>query len=234
MAHISIRNLSVEFKIYGANSRSLKKQILSQATGGRIASGADDSMRVKALDNISLEVNEGDRIGLVGHNGSGKTTLLRTLAGIYKPTGGEMEISGRVGTLIDPSAGMDHEASGIENIYLRGYILGMSKLEIDSKVDEISEFTELGDYLKFPVKTYSSGMVARLVFAIATSITPDILLIDEGIGAGDAAFQTAVTKRLDDLYHGAKILIVASHSEDLIDKYCNKRLEMNHGKITVV
>ena len=162
MAHISIKNLTVEFKVYGSSSRSLKNQILSQATGGRIAENADDAVTVKALDNVSLEINDGDRIGLVGHNGAGKSTLLRTLAGIYKPTEGSIEIEGTVGTLIDPSAGMDPEATGIENVYLRGYILGMCRHEIDEKVDEIAEFTELGDFLHLPVKTYSAGMFSPL------------------------------------------------------------------------
>jgi len=229
MVRISIKNLTVEFKIYGSNSRSLKKQILSQVTGGRIAGGADDSITVRALNNVSLEIRDGDRIGLVGHNGSGKTTLLRTLAGIYKPTAGSIEIEGTVGTLIDPAAGMDPEATGLENIYLRGYVLGMKKHEIDSKIDEIAEFTGLGGFLELPVKTYSAGMFSRLAFAISTSVSPEILLVDEGIGAGDAAFQSAVNSRLNDLYGGVRILILASHSTSLINAHCNKQCELQRG-----
>ena len=229
MAHISIKNLTVEFKIYGSNSRSLKKQILSQATGGRIAGGADDSITVRALNNVSLEIRDGERIGLVGHNGAGKTTLLRTLAGIYKPTAGSIEIEGTVGTLIDPAAGMDPEATGLENIYLRGYVLGMTKREIDSKINKIAEFTGLGGFLELPMKTYSAGMFSRLAFAISTSVSPEILLVDEGIGAGDAAFQNAVNSRLNDLYGGVRILILATHSIDLVNAHCNKQYELQRG-----
>lgn len=229
MAHISIRNLTVEFKVYGSNSRSLKKQILSQATGGRIAENADDTITVKALDNVSLEINDGDRIGLVGHNGSGKTTLLRTIAGIYKPTGGTIEIEGSVRALLNPAAGMDTEATGIENIYLRGYVLGMSKREVDGKVNEIAEFTELGKFLNLPVKTYSAGMFSRLGFAISTSLRPDILLIDEGIGAGDASFQERAHERVNNMMGQANILLIASHDQTLLNSYCDKFVSIAAG-----
>lgn len=231
MAHISIKNLSINFKIYGLNSLSLKKQILSHITGGVIATQADDSISVKALHNISLEISDGDRIGLIGHNGAGKSTLLRAISGLHKPTGGSIKIEGTVGTLIDPAAGIDMEATGIENIYLRGYILGLSKHEIDDMIDEIADFTELGNFLDLPTRTYSVGMLSRLCFAISTSIAPDILLIDESIGAGDAAFQEKANKRIRDLHHGAKILLLASHSEDDIHLYCNKTIEFEKGSI---
>jgi len=231
MAYISIENLTVEFKIYGMNSRSLKKRVLSQVTGGIIAAGADDAVTVKALDNISLEIKDGDRIGLIGHNGAGKTTLLRALSGLHKPTGGKIEIKGAIGTLIDPSAGMDMEATGIENIYLRSYILGMTKQQIDSTIEDISDFTELGNFLHLPTKTYSAGMFSRLSFAISTSISPDILLVDEGIGAGDAAFLEKANKRIKNLHNGAKILLLASHSIENIKTYCTKAIEFKRGKI---
>lgn len=231
MAHISIKNLTVEFKVYGSSSRSLKNQILSQATGGRIAENTDDAVIVKALDNVSLEINDGDRIGLVGHNGAGKSTLLRTLAGIYKPTSGSIEIEGTVGTLIDPSAGMDLEATGIENIYLRGFVLGMSKGEIDEKIEGIAEFTELGDFLHLPVKTYSVGMFSRLGFAISTAISPDILLIDEGIGAGDAGFIEKVNKRMNEFLFKTKIILFASHNQQLLDSICHKKLRVDTGRL---
>jgi hypothetical protein len=160
MAHISIENLTVEFAIFGANSRSLKNQLLSQATGGRVMSGIRDVVTVRAIDGLNLEINDGDRVGLIGHNGSGKTTLFRVIAGIYKPSGGALTIEGRVGALLDPTAGMDAESTGIENIYLRGYMLGMSRREIASKLDEIADFAELGDFIELPMRTYSAGMFA--------------------------------------------------------------------------
>jgi ABC-type polysaccharide/polyol phosphate transport system ATPase subunit len=229
MAHISIENLTVEFAIFGANSRSLKNQILSQATGGRVMSGARDIVTVRAIDGLNLEIKDGDRIGLVGHNGSGKTTLLRVLAGIYKPSGGALTITGRVGALLDPTAGMDPESTGIENIYLRGYMMGMSRREIASKLDDIAEFTELGEFLSLPMRTYSAGMFARLAFGVSTAAHNDILLIDEGIGAGDAGFQKKARERIEGLFDRTPIVVLASHSEALIDQFCTRRVEMDHG-----
>src|SRR5487761_2252631 len=165
------------------------------------------------------------------HNGSGKTTLLRVLAGIYKPNGGAITIEGQVGALLHPSAGMDPESSGIENIYLRGYMMGMSRREIASKLDEIADFTELGDFLELPMRTYSAGMFARLAFAVSTAARHDILLIDEGIGAGDAAFQKKAQQRIGNLFDRTPIVILASHSEGLISEFCARRVQMEHGVV---
>lgn len=218
------------FSVFGSSARSLKNTLMAQATGGRVMSGARDIVSVRAIDGLNLEIRDGDRIGLVGHNGSGKTTLLRVLAGIYKPNAGEITIDGRVGTLIDINAGLDPEASGIENIYLRGYLLGTGRKQIDRAVDDIAEFTDLGDFLQLPIKTYSAGMAARLVFAVATAFENDILLIDEGIGAGDAEFQEKAQKRVERLFSRTAIVLLASHSEDLIARFCNRRIQMEHGK----
>ena len=231
MAHISIKNLTVDFRVYGSNSRSLKNQLISQATGGRIAGGRDDSVTVRALDDISLEIFDGDRIGLVGHNGAGKTTLLRTIAGIYKPTAGSIVIDGAIGALIDPIAGMDMDATGFENIYLRAYVLGMSKRQIDLRIEEIAEFTELGDFLNLPIKTYSNGMYSRLGFAISTSIDSDILLVDEYIWAGDASFLIKVEKRVHEFVNKSRIFLFATHDENLMNRLCNKKLEFSGGRI---
>ena len=231
MAHISIRDLSVEFAIFGSSARSLKNTIVAQATGGKVMAGARDIVAVRAIDRLNLEINDGDRIGLVGHNGSGKTTLLRVLSGIYKPVAGRVTIEGKVGTLLNPQAGMDNEATGIENIYLRGYVLGMNKRQIEEQIDDIAEFTDLGDFLHLPMRTYSAGMAARLAFGISTAIHNDILLIDEGIGAGDAEFQDKAQKRIESLFARTSIVLLASHSEDLITKFCNRRLQMEHGKL---
>lgn len=231
MARISIKDLSVEFAIYGSSSRSLKNTIMAQATGGRIMSGARDVVAVRAIDGLSLELRDGDRVGLVGHNGSGKTTLLRVLAGIYKPARGTITIEGRVGTILDPTAGIDTEATGIENIYLRGHLLGMTRREIEASIDDISSFTDLGDFLALPMKTYSAGMSARLAFGISTALQHEILLIDEGIGAGDDAFQEKAQKRIEGLFARTSIVLLASHSEDLIKRYCNRKIRMDHGQL---
>jgi len=231
VARISITNLSVDFAIFGASSRSLKNRILSQATGGRVMTGARDIVAVRAIDGLNLEVREGERVALSGHNGSGKTTLLRVLCGIYKPSTGVISVEGRVGALLDSSAGMDFESTGIENIYLRGYMLGMSRAQIASKIDEIAEFTELGEFLELPVRTYSAGMFTRLAFAVSTAVESDILLIDEGIGAGDASFQHKVQQRIEGLFQRTPIVLLASHAEALIQKFCTRRLSMEHGKL---
>jgi ABC-type polysaccharide/polyol phosphate transport system ATPase subunit len=231
MAEISIEKLSVEFAIFGARARSLKNTVIAQATGGRIRPGARDIVRVRAIDNLTLSVKEGDRNGLVGHTGSGKSTLLRALAGIYKPSGGRISITGKVGTLLNPQAGLEPEASGYENIFLRGYLLGMSKREIESKLDEIAAFTELGEFLALPMRTYSQGMAARLGFAISTAMHNDILLIDEGIGAGDKGFQVKAHERISGLFDRTPIVILASHAEEIVRRLCNRVVEVQHGKI---
>lgn len=231
MARISISDLSVEFAIYGSSSRSLKNTIMAQATGGRIMAGARDVVAVRAIEGLSLELKDGDRVGLVGHNGSGKTTLLRVLAGIYKPARGTIIIEGRVGTILDPTAGIDPEATGIENIYLRGHLLGMTRREIEASIDDISSFTDLGDFLALPMKTYSAGMSARLAFGISTALQQEILLIDEGIGAGDDAFQEKAQKRIEGLFARTSIVLLASHSDELIKRYCNRKIRMDHGQL---
>ncbi len=234
MAHISIQNLTVEFKVYGTSSRSLRKEVLFHATGGRIASGSKEVVTVKGLDDVSLEIGDGERIGLIGHNGAGKSTLLRALAGIYKPTGGAIDIDGTVSALLDPAAGMDPEATGRENVFLRGCLLGLTRKQIHAKVDEIGEFAGLGDFLELPVKTYSAGMHARLGVAISLAIEPDILLIDEGISAGDAQFQQKLDAVIDRVFAQSSILILASHDQNLLRKYCHRVVSFAHGKIVDV
>lgn len=231
MAHISISDLSVDFAIFGSDARSLKKNFVSQATGGRILADARDVVAVRAIDKLSLEIEDGERIGIIGHNGSGKSTLLRVLSGIYKPTGGSITIEGRISTLLDPVAGMDGEATGYENIFLRGYLLGMSTRDIRSRLEDIAEFTELGKFLSLPLKTYSNGMIARLAFAISTAGSSDILLIDEGIGAGDESFRKKAEDRIEKLFAKTSIVLIASHSEELLSRFCNRRIGMNRGKL---
>lgn len=231
MPHISIRDLTVEFAIFGSRALSLKNTLLARATGGRVMAGARSIVMVRALENLNLEINDGDRIGLVGHNGAGKTTLLRVLAGIYKPVGGSVTLQGRVRTLFESSAGIDHEATGLENIYLRGCILGMSRREIDARVDDIASFADLGDFLHLPMRTYSAGMSARLAFAISTTLHNDILLVDEGIGAGDHGFQEKAQQRIENLFTRASIIVIASHSEELIRRFCNRRVQLEQGRL---
>jgi ABC-2 type transport system ATP-binding protein/lipopolysaccharide transport system ATP-binding protein len=233
MASIDLENVVVSFPVYDQGARSLKKRIISATTGGRIESDADSGKIsvVQALDGVTLSLRHGDRVGLVGHNGAGKTTLLRVLAGIYEPTMGTAKITGHAAPLFDVALGMDPESTGYENIVLRGLFLGLSHNEINARVDEIAEFTELGSFLELPIRTYSAGMRMRLAFAVSTSIEPDILLLDEGIGAGDAAFLEKASRRLKEFTEKAAIIVLASHSEGLIRQMCDKAVLMEHGKV---
>jgi len=226
--------LGVQFPVYNAPTRSLKKAILRTATGGRI--GADHSGRicVRALDQLSFDIGEGDRVGLVGQNGSGKTTLLRVIAGVYEPTEGSIAINGRIASLLDISMGLESEATGYENIVLRGLMMGIKPKEIRKKVDDIAEFSELGDYLGMPLRTYSSGMVMRLAFSVSTNIDPEILIMDEWLSVGDANFVEKAEKRLQELLKRTPILIIASHSQDLINKMCTKVMKLANGRLIAI
>jgi lipopolysaccharide transport system ATP-binding protein len=225
------QGLTVEFPIFENSHRSLKKKVLHLSTGGIIGNDAGNHPVVCALDRLDFNLKDGDRVGLVGHNGSGKTTLLRVLSGIYAPTRGSLSIKGRTASLLDVSTGVDPDATGFENIYLRGIMNGFRPSRIRDKIDEIADFTELGEYLNLPVRTYSSGMMLRLTFAISTSIDADILIMDEWLSVGDADFQEKAAKRLKALVDNASILVLASHSPDLIANVCNRKIQLEHGKI---
>jgi len=230
MASVVLDKVSVTIPIYNLGARSFKKQLLRFSTGGTLNNDSQYVL-VKALDQINLEIKHGDRVGLAGHNGAGKSTLLRVLAKIYEPTTGSLHINGHVSPLLDVMLGINPESTGYENIIIRGLLLGMSRQEILKKMPEIAEFTELGDYLSLPVRTYSSGMQLRLAFSVATSIQPEILLMDEVIGAGDTAFMRKAKKRLDQLMDQASIVVLASHSEEIINKLCNKKIFLERGRI---
>jgi ABC-2 type transport system ATP-binding protein/lipopolysaccharide transport system ATP-binding protein len=231
MSSIELDSVSVEFPVYHMNARSIKNQILRFGTGGKILANAGNSIAVKALDNITLRVEHGDRIGLLGHNGAGKSTLLRVLAHIYEPTAGKLTIKGKVSPLLDIMFGIDTESTGYENIMLRGILLGLTRKQIEAKTDEIAEFTGLGSYLSVPIRTYSAGMKLRLAFGVATSISPEILILDEVFGAGDQTFFDKAKQRMQELIAKSSIVVLASHSRDIIEKFCNKILLLEMGKI---
>ena len=228
---IVANGLTVEFPIFENSHRSLKKKVLHLSTGGIIGNDAGNHPVVCALNSLDFTLKDGDRVGLVGHNGSGKTTLLRVLSGIYAPTRGSLRMTGRTASLLDVSTGVDPDATGFENIYLRGIMNGFRPSRIRDKIDEIADFTELGEYLNLPVRTYSSGMMLRLTFAISTSIDADILIMDEWLSVGDANFQEKAAKRLKALVDNASILVLASHSPDLIENVCNRKIQLEHGRI---
>jgi ABC-2 type transport system ATP-binding protein len=226
---IDVRNASVAFPIFDAKSRSLKKRVLGKV-GGRIGTESKVPI-IEALRDISVSFGHGDRVGLVGHNGAGKSTLLRLLSGIYEPTRGTSRITGRVAPVFDLGVGMDHEISGYENIIIRGLYLGMTRREMERRVDDIAEFTELGDYLSMPLRTYSTGMRVRLALGVVTSIDPEILLLDEGIGAVDSAFMDKARDRLVDLVRRSGLLVFASHSDDLLLELCTSAVWLDEGHL---
>lgn len=232
MSRVSIETHEawVEFPIFDAKSRSLKKAFLGKA-GGAIGRNSSDVVVVEALRDINLSLKEGDRVGLVGHNGAGKSTLLRLLSGIYEPSRGSARIRGRVAPVFDLGVGMDPEISGYENIIIRGLFLGQTRKQMLAKIDEIADFTELGEYLSMPLRTYSTGMRVRLAMGVVTSIDPEILLLDEGIGAVDAEFMKKARTRLQSLVARSGILVFASHSNEFLAQLCDTAMWVDHGQI---
>lgn len=231
MAFIELKNVTLDLPVYGVQGRSLKKQVMRWGRRNSIAEGNDGVIVVRAINDLNVRFERGDRIGLIGHNGAGKSTLLRVMAGIYAPTAGTVTREGRAVPLLDISHGMDENSTGMQNIRLRGLLLGMSEDEIREKQRGIAEFTELGDYLDLPIRTYSSGMRVRLAFAISTAVDAEILLLDEVMGVGDASFMHKAEARMADLHGRAEIVVLAIHANNAIRKMCNKVLWMDHGRM---
>lgn len=233
MTRIAIESISIDFPIPTHKGYSIKNAVLDKARriGGHMVDSSTATRVVRAIDNVTLHLKDGDRLGLVGHNGSGKTTLLRVIAGVFAPSSGRVEVVGRCVTMFDIGLGIDAEASGYENIYMRGLILGLSEREIEAKTQEIAAFSELGSYLDLPVRTYSSGMAMRLMFSIATSIEGNIVLMDEWIAVGDQDFRQKANVRLKEVTDRAGILVIASHDPGLLRGLCNLGLVLEHGRI---
>lgn len=235
MVSITARNVSVVFPMVGSDSRhgsKLKKKTGRAATsvGGKIILEDDHPVGILALDHLNLNVRPGDRIGIFGPNGSGKSTLLRVLGGIYPPTAGEVEVTGKVSAMFSLNLGVNVEATGLENIELKGLMHGLKRREIVELIPEIADFSELGDYLHLPVKTYSSGMRMRLLFSIASALNPEILLLDEWVSTGDKNFREKVDERLEKMLDNTPIVIIASHNEKRIENWASRRIRMDRGK----
>ncbi len=228
MVSIIAENVSLTYRVHRKLGLSLRPA--PGPTGGRIE-GAGRTQHVKALDGVSFTLGAGDRLGIVGHNGSGKTTLLKVLYGIFEPTGGRVQVDGRVDALFNISLGFRPEATGRRNIVLRGLINGWSEEQIAERMTDIIAFSELGDFIDMPLKSYSQGMAARLAFAVATSLEPEILLMDEWIGAGDAAFQEKAKVRMNQMAERAGIIVLASHNHSLLKRTCNRILELEKGRV---
>lgn len=232
MALIDLQNVSVSMPIYNSRGRGLKHEILRRTVGGNLEHPKDKRITVvQALDDVTLQIKDGDRIGLIGRNGAGKTTLLRVMSRIYPPTAGKANIIGSISSMTDLSVGMNPEATGYENIILRGVMLGLTRKEATALIPDVEEFTELGEYLELPIRTYSSGMMLRLSFAVSTAVKPDIIILDEMITAGDAAFLDKARTRITDLIERASILILATHDDATLRQFCPTVIWMRSGRI---
>jgi ABC-type polysaccharide/polyol phosphate transport system ATPase subunit len=231
MARLVFDTVTVEYPVYNSRGKSLRSQLARISTGGLIHRESSTVQIITALKEVSFELRHGDRLGLTGHNGAGKSTLLRTMAGVYAPVSGRVQREGRVATVLELGAGMDSELSGYENIIRMSLLLGLPPGAIRKKIPEIEEFTQLGDFLNLPVRTYSSGMATRLMFAVATSTEPDILLVDEVFGAGDAEFQEKARSRMEDLISSVGIFVFASHDFGALKRYCTRFFRLEHGRV---
>jgi ABC-type polysaccharide/polyol phosphate transport system ATPase subunit len=231
MAFLRLRDVSVEFPIYSLGSRSLKKHLFHRTTRGNLGRDSQDRITVMALSDVSLDIEHGSRIALIGANGAGKSTLLKVLAGIYEPTRGRVLASGRVSALLTASVGLNFDATGRENILMRGILMDIDPQRMRAHIDEIAEFTELGPYIDMPVRTYSAGMLISLCFAAATAFPPEILLMDEWFGAGDAGFLAKAKRRMGDFVSGTSITVLASHSLPLLEAWCDRAILLDRGRI---
>ncbi|MGQ0635154.1 MAG: ABC transporter ATP-binding protein [Planctomycetaceae bacterium] len=227
MTSIDLANVNLIFRIRQNRRIPFKDFIVKRM----FLTSVNPVLEVRALENVSLQVREGDRLGVLGHNGAGKSTFLKLLAGIYPPTSGSRRVCGAISSLFDLSLGFEPEASGWENIAFRGYLQGETPRTIREKLQEIAAFSELGEFLNSPVRYYSSGMLVRLAFAVATSIDPEILLLDEVLAAGDLAFQKKCQKRMREMMDKARLIVMVSHDMQALADFCNRAIWLDHGRI---
>lgn len=227
MSNIAVNNLSVKFRVYHDRSPSIKDYISSFFKSHQ-KSGYSDFY---ALNNVSFKISQGERVGVVGHNGAGKSTLLKAICGIYSPSFGSVAVNGRIAPLLEIGAGFHHEFTGRENIYLNGAILGYSKSQIKSLESEIIRFAELEEFIDNPVKYYSTGMYLRLAFSLATAVQPEILILDEMFAGGDSSFVTKASERMIKVVDEAKIMVLVSHDVELLRRFCNRVIWLDHGTI---
>lgn len=229
MNHIELDDVSVHFALFEPGARSLRKRMINAATGGKLARDVKGHTVVKALNHLTFSIREGERVGLLGVNGAGKTTLLGVLAGVYEPNIGRIAVEGSVGSLINITLGTDAESTGRENILLRAALLDIPREEILERMEEIIDFSELGEFIDLPVRTYSTGMNMRLAFSVATMMRPEILLMDEWLSVGDKDFSVKAQKRMSEMLDASKILVLATHSKALAMEQCTRLIWLEHG-----
>jgi lipopolysaccharide transport system ATP-binding protein len=231
VATIRLDDVQLIYPIYSVRAQSLRHTMINLAIGGRLLRGNNDVVHVNALEGISFRLEDGDRLGLLGHNGAGKSTLLKVLAGVYEPTRGNVQMTGVVASMLDIGNGIDWEATGVENVKIMSRLRGMRAAQINAQMEEVISFSELGAYADLPMKTYSAGMAARLIFTLATSFKSDILIMDEWLGAGDTQFIQKATDRMNELVGHARIMVLASHNFALLQATCNKLLVLEKGRM---
>ena len=232
MSHsIELRGVNLDYPVYSVRAQSLRNAVFNLAVGGKLFKANNDVVVVRALQNVNFKIEDGDRLALVGHNGSGKTSLLKVVAGIYEPTRGNIVTRGSITSMISLSSGLDIEATGIENIKKLGMMRMLPSKLIKERIPSIIEFSDLGDFIHLPVKTYSAGMLARLMFSVATEFDADILVLDEWLSAGDAAFVLKAADRMASLVGKAKIVVLATHDPALVRKVCNKVVHLEGGSV---
>ncbi|MEO4000992.1 ABC transporter ATP-binding protein [Mesorhizobium sp. CAU 1732] len=230
-SEISLSDVSVSFPLVRYQARQSWVKNEKGKTGGEIMRPERGIARIRALEHIDLTVKPGDRLGILGHNGAGKSTLLRVVIGVYPPTEGSVRVRGRIASMIDIHTGFDNVASGLDNIRMRAMFMKIPPAVVEQRLPDVADFTELGDYLNLPLATYSSGMRARLAFAIATGFDPEIIIMDEWLSAGDRSFREKAESRMSAFVDQADILVMASHSDPLLKKVCNRAIILDAGHI---
>lgn len=230
MARIHLDDVHLTFTLRQRGSTSLKDWVLRKL----LRRPGPPLPTVQALRGVSFTINEGDRLGIIGHNGAGKSTLLRLLAGVYSPSSGTCLVEGKISSLFELALGFEPEATGWENITYRGYLQKESPRSIKAKMEQIAEFSELGDALDMPIRYYSSGMLVRLAFSIATAIEPEVLLIDEVLAAGDLAFMAKARQRMRDLLKQARVMVMVSHDLEALSSICDRLMWLDHGQVKMI
>lgn len=222
---IEVKDVSMRFRMANDNIRSIKEYAV-QLLKGKIKYN-----EFEALKNVSFDVKRGEVVGLIGHNGAGKSTMLKVISGILKPTEGSVTVRGNIAPMLELGSGFDMDMTGRENIFLNGAILGYSEEFLNSKYDEIVEFSEIGQFIDVPLRNYSSGMIARLAFSIATVVVPEVLIVDEVLSVGDAAFQEKSRARMMELMHGGTTVLFVSHDLNQIRSMCSRVVWLDHGQV---
>lgn len=230
MSSIDLHDIEVNFRLRQGGKLPLKDIVIRKLTGR----GTPQMQQIHALQGVSLQIRPGQRVGIIGHNGAGKSTLLRVMAGVYPPTAGTRNVTGKISSLFDVAVGFENEATGWQNIAYRGYLQGETPSSLKHKIPAIAEFSELGDFLHVPIRCYSPGMRVRLAFSIATAITPEILLIDEVFGAGDRSFQDKARARIRELVAGSKIVVAVGHDLASLAALCNTIVWLDRGRVRAI